>query len=39
MEKFVNHLNSKKIVHGNKVQFYKMWVSKFSKFLSKLPLA
>ncbi len=38
MEKFVNYLNAKKIVHGNKVQFYKMWVSKFIKFLNMKPL-
>ena len=38
MEKFVNYLNSKKIVHGNKVQFYEMWVWEFSKFLNKKPL-
>ena len=38
MKKFLNYLNSKKIVPDKKGHFYVIWVSKFIKFLDDKPV-
>ena len=38
MDKFLNYLNSKKIVPEKKAHFYWIWVSKFMKFSNDKPV-